>query len=51
MNNKKTYLIQSKMTYTLIYGAWLDGNNWCWLDRDGSTVYMTKEFYKVLDEW
>jgi hypothetical protein len=47
----KTYLIQSKMTYTLIYGAWLDGNNWCWLDRDGSTVYMTKEFYKVLDEW
>ena len=51
MNNNKKYIIQSKMNYKLIYGAWLNGNNWCWLDKDSSTVYMPKEFYKVISEW
>lgn len=50
--SKKTYLIQSKLQpYNLVYGAWLNGNNWCWRDRDGSTVYMSKELYKVCGEW
>jgi hypothetical protein len=52
MNNKKTYLIQSKLQpYNLIYGAWLNGNNWCWCDRDGSTAYGAKEHYTIRGEW
>jgi hypothetical protein len=52
MDNKKTYLIQSKLQpYNLIYGAWLNGNNWCWCDRDGSTVYGAKEHYTIRGEW
>jgi hypothetical protein len=52
MSKNKTYMIQSKFQpYNLIYGAWLNGNNWCWLDRDGSTVYGTKEHYTIRGEW
>lgn len=49
MNNKKTYMIQSKLLpFNLVYGAWLDGDCWCWLDRSGATIYMPKEFYKII---
>jgi len=51
MIKKKTYRIQSMMTYTIVYGAWLNGNDWCWKDKDGATVYMPKEYFKVLGEW
>jgi hypothetical protein len=54
MNNKKTYMIQSKFQpYNLVYGAWLNDNDnyWCWHDKDGSTIYTNKEHYKVISEW
>lgn len=52
MNNKKTYMIQSKLQpYELVYGAWLDGNEWCWRGKNGATVYMPEGFYKVISEW
>lgn len=50
-NKKKRYKIQSKMNYTIIYDAWLNGDSWCYFDKDGATVYMPKEFYKVVGEW
>lgn len=51
MNNKKTYIIQSKLQpYELVYGAWLNGDCWCWL-QNGATVYMPEGFYKVINEW
>ena len=52
MKDKKTYIIQSKLQpYNLVYGAWLDGDYWCWLHGSGATVYMSKELYKVKSEW
>lgn len=51
MASNKTYMIQSKLQpYELVYGAWLNGDYWCWLHRNGATVYMPKELYKVISK-
>jgi hypothetical protein len=52
MVSNKTYMIQSKLQpYELVYGAWLNGDYWCWIHGSGATVYMPKELYKVKSEW
>lgn len=48
---KKTYKIQSKMNYIIVYGAWIDGSDFCWHDKDGSTICMPRGFYNIIGEW
>jgi hypothetical protein len=48
---KKTYKLKSKLNHGIVYGAWLEDNNWVWIDRDGSKVYMSKELYEISGEW